>query len=295
MRNQSPRGTSYAGLMPPGFIDGGISTEHADYGATFWAMVAIEKAIAAARWLNEPNDARDWQILFDQFMHSFRKAGRRDLLRQKYLPVIMNSNLAMLDGVTKEGLIANSGWMKDGIWPWLGGVHGMVHHLVGNSQKAIDMLYAVANHASPTGVWVEEQQQKKDGTNTSGDASNAEASAIFIHFVRNLLVREKPDLLELLSGIPDEWIHPGALFEVNHDLTEFGPVTLSARISQDRKSGEIRVSAIDGRGKKGRPVVVLTAFKRAGFVSANGTTLPDRLEGVWEKEIRLLLKSSPER
>lgn len=328
MRDQTPPGTPYAGLMPPGFIDGGISTEHADYGATLWAMVALEKGIAAARWLGEPDDAREWQILFEQFMHSLKNAARRDLRNNNYLPIIVgdtsheapqrgqyafllplcfsslfqshdglmdsiiHSNLAMLDTRVKEGLIANSGWMKDGVWPWLGGVHGMVHHLVGNNQKAVDILYAVANHASPTGVWVEEQQQQKDGTNTSGDASNAEASAIFIHFVRNLLVREKLDTLEFLSGVPDEWIHPGALLEVNNGLTGFGPVNFSARISDDGKSGEIHVSAINGRGTAGRPVVVLAALKRAGFVAADGTPLPERLLGTWRQPIRLSIRSS---
>ncbi|MEO8169168.1 MAG: hypothetical protein ABI623_13025, partial [bacterium] len=332
MREQSPVGTSYAGLMPPGFIDGGISTKHSDYGATLWAMVAIEKGIAAARWLGESKDEKDWKVLFDQFMGSFKTAARRDLRRDEsgnpYLPVIVGDtalevpqrgqfaillplcfssifqshdslldsiihfNLAMLDATTKEGLISNSGWMKDGLWPWLGGIHGMAHHLAGNNQKAIDLLYAVANHAAPTGVWVEEQQQKKDGNNTSGDASNAEASAIFIHFVRNLLVREKPDTLEFLSGVPDEWIHRGAVIEVNNGLTEFGPVTMKLQISGDGKRGDLRISGIDGHGKKGYPVVVLSALKRAGFTAANGTPLPDRLVGSWKKAMSLSVIST---
>jgi len=331
MRDKSPTGLSYAGLMPPGFIDGGISTEHADYGATIWAMVAIEKGITAARWLNEPNDARDWQILFDEFMGSFKTSARRDLRKNSagnlYLPVIVadttndapqrgqyalllplcfssmfqshdtlmdsiiHANLAMLDAVTKEGLIANSGWMKDGVWPWLGGIHGMAHHLIGNYQKAVDILYAVANHAAPTGVWAEEQQQKKDGVNTSGDGSNAEASAVYIHFIRNLLVREKPDTLEFLSGVPAEWFHKGAILEVNNGLTEFGSANLRVRISQDGKDGEITVSAIDGRGKRGGPVVVLTALKEAGFVSGSGTPLPERIVGSWMEPIRFPIRA----
>ena len=69
----------YFGLMPPGFVDGGIAVKKADYGATFWAMIAIEKGITAANWLGDHAAARRWKKLFEEFMASFKKAARRDL------------------------------------------------------------------------------------------------------------------------------------------------------------------------------------------------------------------------
>jgi len=318
---------SYSGLMPPGFVDGGNASVSSDYGVMLWAMIAIEKGIEAARWLGEERQADEWSALFDASMGSFKKAARRDLHRDSsghlYLPIIVGDttfhapqraqcifllavsygtfflrhdalvdsvvrlNLAMLDDKTQEGLIVSSGWLDNGVWPWQDNLLGIAHHQVGNTRKAIDILYAVANHASPAGTWVEEQHVKTAGIATSGDVSNAQASAMFIRFVRDLLVHERAEDLELLHGMPDEWIRPGAEIVVNNGLTEFGPVTLSLRIAPDGRTGEIRVSPIDGRGKKGRPVLVLSAVKRAGFTADDGTALPERFEGVWNTDLRL--------
>jgi len=75
--------TPYYGLMPPGFVDGGISTLTADYGSLWWAMIAVEKSIETARWLGQYEVAEQWQKLFDDFMISFRQAARRDLRKDR--------------------------------------------------------------------------------------------------------------------------------------------------------------------------------------------------------------------
>ena len=65
--------------------------------------------------------------------------------------------------------------------------HGIAHDLAGNASRARELLYAFANHATPTGTWVEEQSLKGKGERTGGDVSDAEASAVFIYHVRRLL------------------------------------------------------------------------------------------------------------
>ena len=317
----------YHGLMPPGFVDGGVANLNADYGSAWWAMIALGKGVEAARWLGESGDAEDWQKLFDQFMSSFRVAAQRDMRKDSHghvflpmivgdtsanvpqrgqydflLPVrygkffhrddsflnsIVRGNLAMLDSTMKEGLITNSGWLANGVWPWLGGVHGIAHNLAGNRSNATDLLYAVANHGSPLGTWVEEQQPRDVGTATAGDVSNAEASAVFVHFVRNVIARERLENLELLTGIPSEWLVPNSRIELNNGFTEFGPVTLKLRTSSDGKSVDLFVSAVDGRGSKGKPVVFLQTLKESGYVLEDGSPLADVLEGSWGKELRL--------
>ena len=317
----------YSGLMPPGFVDGGVANENADYGSVWWAMIALEEGVEAARWLGESRDAEEWQRLSDEFTSSFRIAARRDMRKDShgnvFLPMIvgdtsanapqrgqydfllpvrygkffyrndslLNSlvrgNLAMLDATMKEGLITNSGWLGNGVWPWLGGIHGIAHNLVGNALKANDLLYAVANHASPLGTWVEEQQARDVGTATAGDVSNAEASAVFIHFVRNLIARERLENLELLTGIPPEWLVPDGRIELNNGFTEFGPLTLKLRISSDGKSADLFVSAVDGRGSKGKPVVFLHTLKESGYVFEGGSSLSDVLDVSWGKELRM--------
>jgi len=320
-------GTPYRGLMPPGFVDGGISAPTADYGSVWWAMTALETAVRAARWLEKTSDASAWQNLFDDFWKSFLIAARRDLRRDSagnlFLPVgiadttsalpqrgqytflfpipyaqyflrpdsvmrtIVSGTLAMLDGVRKEGLIEGSGWMSDGVWPWLGGIHGMAHHWFGNNEQALDLLYAYANHASPTGVWVEEQQPRTAGNRTAGDVADAEASAVFIHAVRNLLVCERKGNLDLLSGIPAEWLNPGATIELNGVLTEFGTVSMKLSILPDGSGGKLRLFAVDGRGWSGQPVLFLKSLKTRGYISRKGSPLPDLLPSRWKTQVDL--------
>jgi hypothetical protein len=134
---------------------------------------------------------------------------------------------------------------------------------------------------------VEEQQPRAVGSRTAGDVSDAEASAVFIHAVRNLLVCERNDDLDLLSGIPAEWLDPGARIELHGVLTEFGPVSLKLSISPDGSNGTILLSAVDGRGWKGQPVLFLNSLKRRGYLNHNGTALPDLLPCRWKTPVKL--------
>ena len=317
------------GLMPKGFVDGGIAEPMADYGSVWWAMVALEHASQAAAWLGRKDEATAWTKLGEEFSGSLEKAAQRDLQYDTegrlFLPVgigernpkkpqlgqysllfpfkygrffhqptriletVIKSNLDLLDASTKQGLIVSSGWLHNGVWPWLGGVHGIAHLLRGNKEKAIDLLYAFANHASPTGTWVEEQLIKEAGRGTTGDVSNAEASAVFVHFVRNLLAQERGNDLELLAGLPEAWLKAGATNALRASITEFGPVSLALTISDNGNMATFRCSAIDGRESPGKPVVLLGTMRRLGFRFEGGKELPDRWVGSWKKPMEFRL------
>jgi len=132
---------------------------------------------------------------------------------------------------------------------------------------------------------MEEQQIRALGSRTGGDGSNAEASATFIHLVRTLIAMERGSNLELLSALPGSWLLPGAVIELNHGFTEFGPVTLHLSISSDGNGGILRVSPIDGRGSSGKIRIHLGALKEKGFVYLDRRPLPDVLENRWGDEI----------
>jgi hypothetical protein len=216
--------------------------------------------------------------------------GRFFLQPDTLLHTIIHGNLAMLDGTLQEGLVSGSGWVPDGVWSWLGGVHGIAHDLAGNPLRAQELLYAFANHATPTGTWVEEQSLKDKGERTGGDVSDAEASAVFVYHVRRLLVRERLDDLELLAGIPDAWLRPGATTALNRVFTEFGPLSFRVALSPDGSRAELHLSPIDGRGSKGAPVLFLQALKRQGFTFDDGRPLPDKLTWTWGKELSVRCK-----
>ena len=316
-----PRSVSY-GLLPAGFADGGLGGMHPEYSSVYWSLVGLRTAIRSARLLQKTEDACQWQMLYDELLASFRLAAsrdvRRDALGNLYLPImvgdtssttppqraqwgileaqiyghifdrgdsLMTGTLSMLDGGTAEGLPVNTGWLKNGVWPFFAGFYGMAHIWQGNMKRAGEILYACADHACPLGTWVEEQLPRETGTRTTGDGSDASASAQFIMLVSNLLACERDSTLELLAGLPDRWIRPDASLTLNDVWTRFGHLSLHFSVSAGGREFVLSVKPIRGDGKGGGPTLYLEAFRREGFHDMNGNTLPERIEGSWGKEM----------
>lgn len=310
-RTREVPGAPYAGLMPPGFVDGGIAHRTADYGTVWWALIALDHAIEAGSRLGFVRDAAMWSTLRRNMTDAVRIAIRRDMTVDErglaYLPVgigdttqgiapqrgqyafllpipyaeifysddadvehAVRSTLAMLDSTTREGIIAGSGWMQDGIWGWLGGIHSLAHLYRRNSAAAYTSLQAYADHATPLGTWVEEQQPKDVGTRTSGDMSNAEAAAFFVQAVRSFLVRERGTTLHLLDGIPAAWLVPGARTSVSKGGSLLGPVDLSLEVAADGETAVVKVGKVPGRNGRDRIVLHLEALRALGFRPSSG-------------------------
>jgi len=331
MKTFDEPGAPYAGLLPPGFVDGGISHRTADYGSVWWAMIALEHGIQAARVLGRETEADCWSELLAKFERSFRTAAARDMredsLGHRFLPIavaetlvtlppqsgqyafllplpygkfffapdtliqsILEGNLAMLDARCAEGLIVGSGWMRDGVWPWLGAIHSTAHLLSGHGPAAWTLLKAVADHAAPLATWMEEQQLRAGGTRTSGDGSNAEASAFFIKALSSLLVLERPDSLVFCPGVPGEWLQPGSRTSVEDLLTDYGPASLTLGISSDGNDLSLLIQASRTFAHNGGIRVDLTPFTAAGFRDVQGRTLPPAVQLPWGSTYKLSLK-----
>jgi len=300
------------GLFPPGFADGGLGGVGYEYASAYWGLTGFRAGIDAALWMGKPEAARRWQTAYDELMRSFRRAARRDMrvtgAGHRYLPSrvadtsvnvppqqanwplldaqgiahlfdpqdsLVTGTLAMLDDSTQEGLPTNTGWLKDGLWPFFGSLEGITHTYQRNYAAAHRLLYAVANHASTLGTWVEEQLPRSAGQKTTGDGSNATASALFIKQVRRLLMMERGDTLELLAGIPDFWYRSGATIALNDCPTIFGKVKLTLSISSDGRRATATVGAIGKAGDPGCSTMDMRGLRRAGFLSEDGRPLSD--------------------
>lgn len=309
---KDPASPSY-GLFPPGFADGGIGGLEAEYGSSYWGMIGLRSAAKAAAMLGRADEEQGWNRAADEFMASFRKAAARDLrpdaYGNRYLPMkvgdasstivpqqanwgildgqgighlfprndpVVTGTLAMLDSATKEGLPHSAGWLKGGVWPFFGALLGITHVYQKNNARAEDLLYAYANHASPLGTWVEEQLPKNEGTRTTGDASNATSSSLYILFLRHMLVLERKDTLDLLGAVPPPWYHPGARLHLEKLPTELGPLTLDMDIAADGTTGVLKIAPLD-RAQNHVVRVSLTHLKAAGFTRSDGTPLPEAM------------------
>lgn len=136
-----------------------------------------------------------------------------------------------------EGVPAFTGWIPyQALWNYhvSFGAHAWLY--AGRGDKAVDYLYGMANHATPTRVWREEQSftDSEEGQ-LIGDMPHNWASAEFIRLARHLVVFERGSMLELLAGAPREWRKAGDVIALENTPTRFGPVSLRVETGAGRR------------------------------------------------------------
>jgi len=278
MRAMPAAGQPNARLIPDGFSDGGLADKVPEYTNIYWTMAGLRAAVEAARWLGKAEEAEDWQKEYDDFVQTFRRAAERDTRADAhgnhYLPIrmrydekippqkaqwaflhslfpgkvflpddpLVGGNLAMLKAVEKEGLVQDTGWLKDGIWTYFGSFYGHAWLWLGDGDKAARTLYAFGNHASPLLAWREEQMPVGQGDQVVGDMPHNWASAEFIRLVRHSLILERGSELHLFEAMPAKWARPGSITRVKDIATEFGPVSFEFRVARDGASGTLKLT-----------------------------------------------------
>jgi hypothetical protein len=320
-----PASASY-GLFPAGFSDGGLGGVTPEYGSVYWGLVGLASSASAARWLGHADDAARWDAQYRELLASSHKAAlsdqRYDQFGNLYLPMevgdtssttppqtanwgiidaqgignifslddpLVVGTLRMLRGVTVEGLPPSTGWIKDGLWPFFGTLEAIAHLYQHEDSIAVELLYAIANHAAPTWTWIEEQLPRSLGTRTSGDASNATASALFITLIRRMVLLERDSTMDMLAGVPAEWYTPGAHLEVKSLPTTFGPCTFKLDVAKDDSRVTIIVNPILGGSTNGTVALRLSHLQRAGFAVRQGKAVSDSLRFPSDKGVRLVL------
>jgi len=265
------------GLMPYGIIDGGIGSG-VEYTNNYWNLLGLRSLIEAARWLGKTDQALEWQKEYDDFYNVFNKAVQRDLSKDShgntYLPILMGDegkkelpqraqwafchgvypgeifkkdesfvtgNMAMMEATEREGMVYGTGWDSTGLWNYFASFYGHAWLWLGNGHKAAEVLYAFANHASPTLVWREEQSLKGEKFEKVGDMPHNWASAEFIRLTVHLLELDRGNELHLLEGFPSEWALKGMVTQLNGVSTPFGPLYMELKVSADGNSAQLIV------------------------------------------------------
>lgn len=128
-----------------------------------------------------------------------------------------------------EGIPQDTGWMtEDSLWGYSSMFYGQAFLFANQGNKAADYLYAFANHACPGRCWREEQSLAyKNSHAIWGDMPHNWGAAEFIRLTRNMIVMEKGDGLELLLGLPKEWLPDSEKpLYLEKTPTKFGNVTI---------------------------------------------------------------------
>ena len=282
--SKNPESLDYRLLPPGeidgGIHNGADSEMQPEYSNTYWSLTGLNAAISAAHWIGDEASAAAWQKEYDDFLAAFRKAAARDLLQDNlghpYLPLMMgnarhltpqkgqwafchavypgqvfpagdafaSNQMAMLRATKVEGMIFDTGWMQNGLWTYFASFYGHAALWMGDGAEAAEVLYAFANHASPTRVWREEQKPIGRGNDEVGDMPHNWASAEFIRLAAHLLELDRGDELHLLEGFPRAWAGPGMLTKLNGVLTPFGPLHLTVQASPDGQTATLEVKPL---------------------------------------------------
>lgn len=320
-------GALYFGLVPPGLTDGGIGGVNAEYSGVYWGLIGYKAAIECAHILGKSSQTNVWQNEFDQFMAAFLDAAERDTQTDSagnaYLPMkmgltenvaypqrgqagflqavfpgkVLDERLTFVKGLLEffnqhrvQGLLQDSGWLKNGVWPFFSAHRGLAELWLGRTGRAQAALFAFADHASPTLIWAEEQLPVHLGTKVTGDMPQGNSNAQFIRLLRHLLVLERDADLELLSGLPAHWIFPGARLMLNEIPTSFGDLTLKLEIDASGSSAGLSVPAIGANGKSGEIRISLQALKNAGFTFEDSRPLPEIFRFNFGESVSLKMK-----
>jgi hypothetical protein len=278
MRQMPAADAPNARLIPDGFSDGGLADRVPEYTNVYWTMAGMRAAIEAAHWLGLESEAADWQREYDDFCGAFRRAAARDTRTDpqgnRYVPIrmvfdakippqkaqwaflhaifpgkvfapddpLLRGNMAMLRAVEEQGLVFDTGWLKNGIWNYFASFYAHAWLWLGDGDKAARTLYAFGNHASPLLVWREEQMPVGKGDGMVGDMPHNWASAEFIRLVRHSLALERGDELHLFEAMPGAWTRAGAAVRMREVPTSFGPLSLELSVARDGAEADLRVS-----------------------------------------------------
>jgi len=145
---------------------------------------------------------------------------------------IVTDLCALLEATEDEqGVRQGSDW-PDAATARAAGAYAHVWLYCGRPDRAIDDLYALANHAAATGTWRETWpgDPSAEGPN-HGSLPSSPPSAEFVRLVRNLLIFERGDELDLLGGVPPGWLLPGTEIVVDRTPTRFGRVSLRVAVN----------------------------------------------------------------
>lgn len=184
-------------------------------------------------------------------------------------PIVQNL-LHLMDLVDdEEGIPTTTGWLPyRAVWNYHASFAAHVWLYAGRPDKAVDYLYAFANHAAPTRVWREEQSLKSSHNGQMiGDMPHNWASAEFIRLVRHLLVFERGESLDLLPGLPDEWVYAGAVTELQRSPTRFGPVSLRMTVGN---AGQFTLVVTRDAHWQRQPASMRVRLPPAATVTVNG-------------------------
>lgn len=237
----------------------------------FWALFADMVTLEAARWLQRPQaevgevaeiitQARtDLLNALDAGAITERDAATGDSYR--WIPGVAGkttgSRWGALNALMPCGILAaddplisgtlryieanlspggqpvRTGWMQDGMWVAITLDNIAEAHLQrGNGDAAARYLYSSLNHGTPLYSWCEERGQEPGTPQQSGDRQHLWTPVAVTRAIRDMLVLERNDGLELALGTARSWLASGEPVGIQGARTHYGTISYRLRYNQ---------------------------------------------------------------
>jgi len=275
--NDSERPVTY-GLMPRGFGDCGLMNDDDMYGVFFphniWAVYADRCSLEAAEILGKTGDVEELKRIYETAYNDLLVALDSGSIEEKgyrWIPGVagkrtgscwgalnivtpcglMSADNELVTGtlrkieanLSKGGQPVHTGWMADGAWVaiTLDNI-AEVHLARGNGDTAINYLYSTLNHGTPLYTWCEERGQEPGTTKCSGDRQHLWTPVAVVRIIRDIMVMENGDELDLALGTAREWLGSGKKVGIADAYTHFGKVSYNMQFDSkgSKVTGEVR-------------------------------------------------------
>ena len=265
------------GLMPRGFGDCGVKDGDDLYGQflphNIWAVYADRISWEAAEILGKTAAAAELKTIYETARRDLLMAIERGAIQEngyRWIPGTPGKttgsrwgvlNIAFPCGLlapdhelvtgtlrhieahlSPGGIPVNTGWLTNGMWVaiTLDNV-AEVHLQRGNGDAAARYLYATLNHGTPLYTWCEERGQEAGSAKCTGDRQHLWTPVAVVRALRDMMVMEHGDGLQLALGAPREWLASGKPVGITAAPTHFGSVSYQMRFdaTTSRVSGEV--------------------------------------------------------
>jgi hypothetical protein len=153
-------------------------------------------------------------------------------------PLVTGTLAHIEKAISPGGIPVGTGWMGSGLWVAIALDNIAEAHLIrGDGDAACRYLYPTLNHASPLLTWCEERDAEAGTTVTSGDLQHLWTPLAVCRYIRDAVLLERRDGLELALGVPRNWLISGEPLGITDAPTRFGSV--SYRISYSEATGKV--------------------------------------------------------
>ena len=239
-RTRTEQGTKRSlayGLMPRGMGDCGLMDDGDLYGVflphNIWAVYADKLALEAAEILGQTGDGDELRRIYETGRADLLTALDRGAIREadyRWIPGVAGKTSGsrwgalnalfpcrllppdheLISGTIRKiesnmspgGIPIHTGWLADGMWVAITLDNLAEAHLTRhNGDAAARYLYATLNHATPLVTWCEERGPEPGTKKCTGDRQHLWTPVAVVRCLRDCLVMEEGDNLELAARL----------------------------------------------------------------------------------------------